>query len=146
MSTAIKLTVRQCLEIHRALNSLDAVRSGKDELIAMEFTGVIRAKLMANAQALEPIRFAHEATDRALAKQHGVYQGIEESPENARKVDAYKRAVEDALDLEVEVQMHRIALTALLNRPGDGKTIRTNPVPQSLLNKLAPILDFNPDE
>jgi hypothetical protein len=146
MSTAIELTVRQFLEIYRALNSLDAVRSGKDELIALEFTGVTRAKLMANSQALEPMRLAHEAADRALAAQHGVHQGMGESPENASKVDAYKRAVEDALDLKCEVGLHRIALTALLNRLGDGKTIRTNPVPQSLLNRLAPILDFNADE
>jgi hypothetical protein len=143
MSATVAFTVRTVLDLSRALNSLDAVKVGKDEIVALEFTGATRAKIMANVVAMDPIKLAHEATDRALAKQHGVFAGMGDSPENFAKADAYRRAVEEALDFLREISIERIHLSALLNRPGDGKTIKLNPVPQSLLNRLAPILEFD---
>jgi len=143
MATPTILTVRALLGLHRAFNSLDAVRSGKDEIVILEFSGSTRAKIMANFAELEAIKEIHDATDRALAKQHGVVAGMDENAENGARLDAYRRALIDAANETREVHLHRIALSALLNKPGDGKTIRLNPVPQSVLNLLTPILDYD---
>ena len=145
MVETVKLTVRRIADLQRALNSLDAVRQGKDEIVPLEFSGATRARLMASAMTVAQVMAVHDATERALAKQFGVYADMPKNAETAITMDDYRRAVEEALDEEREIDIVKIKLDALLNKPGDGKTVRMNLVPQSVINKLAPILLHDED-
>ena len=144
MSDTITLPVRRILELYRALNSLDAVKQGHDEIVPLEFSGLVRAKIVANCVTLDPLVRAHETTDRLLSKQHGVIVDQKgDTPDSAQAMDAYLRSVHEALDLQRDVALERIRLVDILRRPGDPKNQKLNPVPQSVINRLAPILDFD---
>jgi hypothetical protein len=139
----LNITNRQLLDLRRGLNSLDAVKAGKDgEVIPLEFEIKTRARLMTNAVRFEPHALAYDKLDRAIALEAGVYEGMEKTAANGQRLDVYRRKIEELLDQPVEVDgVLFVRMSDLLSRPpgADGKRA-TNPVPQSVLIKLAPII------
>jgi hypothetical protein len=144
----LTLTNRQLLALRSGLNSLDAIKNGKDgEFIPLEFESVIRNRLMRAEAVVASAALVYDKTDRKLAEEAGVFDGMDRNDANGRKMDAYKRKIEAVLDEEVKlVGIVRIKLHELLHKPlgHDQKPndrARLNPIPQSVLYKLAPIIE-----
>ena len=135
MPDPLKLSIRTWLVVHVGLNSLDAIREGQD-IVALDYDAATRMTLLRTAQMIEREKALFDRLDRDAAAKHGVIEGMAVTPENAVKLDAYRREVEAARDVEVELPVVKIKLGALLKRP-DGKL---NRVPQSVLGRLAPII------
>lgn len=132
----VTFSLRTWLDIHRGLNSLDATKEGQD-IISLDYDPATRMLILRNAEAINREKVLFDRIDREKASTHQVVEGMEVTVENAARVDAYRREVEAAKDVEVEIAVTKISLAKLLRRP-DGKTNRPA---QSVLNRLAPILE-----
>lgn len=132
----VTFSLRTWLDIHRGLNSLDATKEGQD-IISLDYDPATRMLILRNAEAINREKVLFDRIDREKASVHQVVEGMEVTVENAARVDAYRREVEAAKDVEVEIAVTKISLAKLLRRP-DGKANRPA---QSVLNRLAPILE-----
>lgn len=143
MAEKLNITNRQLLDLRRGLKSLDAVKAGKDgEIVPLEFDIKTRSRLMTAAVKIEPHALAYDKLDRAISLETGVYEGMEKTDANGLRLDGYRRKIEELLDQPVEIDgILFVTLSDILNRPPgiDGKRA-ANPVPQSVLIKLAPII------
>lgn len=134
---------RQLVALCRGLASLDAVKEGVSELIGFVFVRDVQWRLVLAAVAAGGAKLAYDKIDKATAAEHGVFDGMAENDANARALDSYRRAMEDILDKEVTIaDMPRFTLAELLDRPptDDKRARKTNPITQSTLHNLAPIL------
>lgn len=140
------MTNRQLLELELGLRQLDAIRGGeeKEKFVAIEFDAKTSYRLMRNRVFIEPAKMAFDKADRAAAKDAGYYEGMSVNDENAKKADAYQQRRADLLDEEIEVDgLMLVTVENLLNRPEEDpktKKPKRNPVPQSVIARLAPIL------
>jgi hypothetical protein len=145
--TKRRLNKRRLKDLLVGLMSLDGVRTGKDELVAFEFSRGTHSTLAEVYVAVERALMAFNVFDRACQKRHGVYDGMPTTSENAAKLAAYTDEIEAEKDAEVKLpDFPRIKLSELLTRPaapGDrpGRAPANNPIPQSVLNRLWPIID-----
>lgn len=147
MAEKLTLPMRKVLELRRGLNSLDAVKAGKEgEVVPLDFDPKTRYRLMKNAAIVEREALIFDKMDRGFAEQSGAYDGMEKNDANAAKMDAYKRKLEEALDQNVDLDgLLFVRMEDLLFRPlpSDAKPTdkrKSNPVPQSVLHKLMPII------
>lgn len=140
----LEVTNQKLLQLHRGLNSLDAVREGRDEMIGFEFTRDVKWRLTVAAVLVDNAREAFDRVDRETAKKSGTYDGMERSDENGKKKAAYDEAMQSVLDQKVTIpDMPRFTLAELLDRPPceDKKARKINPIAQSTLKNLAPIIE-----
>ena len=89
----------------------------------------------------------HEEWERTTQKDMGVYDGMPVNDENAKKMDAYKRAVVEALEERVELPgLGRIKLDDLCYQPlppnaRPNEKPALNPIQQSVMHALWPIIE-----
>lgn len=136
MADKLSLPIRAWLNVRQGLASVDAVKEG-DSIIAMDYVIATRLTLLRNAELLERELAAYDKLDRELAAKWGVAQGMELTAETAPKIAGYLKDQGEAKDSELEIGITKIKLLSLLTRP-DGKA---NRLPQSVLHRLAPILE-----
>lgn len=148
MAEPIDISIRDLLSLRRGLHSLDAVKSGKEgEITLLVFGPLTRRKLLRAYHAVEREALMHEEWERKTQKDLGVYDGMPINDENAKKMDAYKRAVVEALDEHVELSgLSRIKLDDLCYQPlplnaKPHEKPALNPVQQSVLHALWPIIE-----
>ncbi len=144
MSDPFTITNRQLLELEIGLRQLDAVREGKDQVVALVFDPKTIYRLMKNSVVVEREKVGFDRADRAAAKTAGYFAGMQANEANARKADDYQRARAELLDQEVELTgILKIKLESLLTRPIEDPKVKPklNAVPQSVINRLAPILE-----
>lgn len=144
MAESLKITARRLLELDRGLKQLDAIREDDKKVIALEFDAKTAYRLMRTGIAVEREVAVFARLDRQAAKDAGFFEGMAVSEENAKKADAYNRARADLLDQEIELEgAMLVSMDDLLNRPTeDPKTKKPlrNPVPMSVIARLAPII------
>lgn len=146
MPESLKITYRELLALHTGLNGLDGARSGKEEITPFEFDIATRLLLLRASADIMRQKVVFDILDRKTAEECGVYDGMEKTDANAKKLDAYQRKVEEAKDQSTDISVEKIALSALLNKPltddekRRGASPRQNPIPQSVINRLFPIL------
>ncbi len=148
MAEPIDITIRDLLILRRGLNSLDAVKSGKEgEIELLEFGPLTRRKLMRASMAVETEARLHEQWERDTQKKFGVYHGMAVNDANAKLIDEYKRVEAEALGESVTLAgVTRIKLDDLCYKPlalnakaGDKPVL--NPIQQSVLHALWPIIE-----
>jgi hypothetical protein len=147
-TATVTLTKRRLKDLLVGLMSLDAVRSSKDEIAGFEFSRQTHSALAEIYVGAERALQAFNVFDRACQKRHGVYDGMPTTSENVEKLAAYTAEIEEEKDTTVDLgDFQRIKLSALLTAPArDGdKKPRTNAIPQSVLNRLWPIIDDDSD-
>ncbi len=144
----ISLTFRQLLELSTGLKQLDATKEGEKDIVPLAFDFTTSYRLMRNSQIVERERAIFEKMDRDAAKAAGFFEGMaaknaDGSPheENARKADDYLRRRAALLDGEVKLEgIMLVSVEQLFSRPEEFRKSKRNAVPQSVLNRLAPIL------
>jgi hypothetical protein len=142
MAEPVKLTRRQLLELSQGLKQLDAIRENEKDLVPLQFDSKVSYRLMRTSAAVEREKALFEKLDRQAAKDAGFFEGLAANEENAKKADAYHHKRADLLDEEVSLEgVMLVSVDQLLIRPEDFKKSKRNPVPQSVLNRLAPILE-----
>lgn len=148
MAEPIDISIRDLLILRRGLNQLDAVKSGKDgEITLLLFSPQTRRKLLRIHHAVEREALMHEEWERKTQKDLGIYDGLPINDENAKKMDAYKRAVFEALEEHVELAgIGRIKLDDICYQPlspnaKPNEKPALNPIQQSVLNALWPIIE-----
>lgn len=146
MAEKLKMTVKQLLDLRAGLNSLDAVRTVREghevEVTPFDFDTKTRYALMKNAQAVEREAFLIDKLDQAVLNELGVYDQMPKTPESAQKVAQVNARISASRQMEIEVDgLFMLNLSALLYRPvGEDKKLKTNVIPQSAINRLAPII------
>lgn len=141
MAEAVTVTFRQLLEMERALAQLDAIRESEKEFVPIQFDTKTSYRLMRNAEAVAKERARFDKLDREAAKSAGFVEGMAANDENAKKCDDYQHRRGALLDNEIKVELVRLKIEELLNRPEEYKKSKRNPVPQSVLNRLAPMIE-----
>lgn len=150
MSETLNLPLRDWLRINEALNCLDASKRGTDEIVPFEFSAEVSWRLAKNACILERLKTTFGKRMRQIAAQSGLKPGESisvgggEVPDMERlgRFAKFQDLVEEAKDVEEEVSgLLFVTLDELLTKPAgpDGKVGR-NPIPQSVRNKLVPII------
>lgn len=143
MAEPLTVSNRALAALLRGLGSLDAIREGEC-LVGFEFAKDVKWLLMVAAVEAERAFEPYRRMDRKTASKFDIFDGMESSPENARHLSQYNAEMETLRDQEVTIdKMPRFKLDELLNRPccDDKKVGRMNPIPQSVLVNLAPILE-----
>lgn len=140
----LTITNRQLIELDRGLSSLDAIRSGRDEIINFEFSDDTKYAIVHAAVVVRRAKETYDAFARAKAAELGVYEGLEKTQENALKVRDLNAALEAAKEKPVTLDgITPIKASDLLARPGDPKKPAKNNIPSSVLTNLWPILEWN---
>jgi len=144
MAEPLEITNRALIALCRGLSSLDAVKEGTSDIIGFAFSRDVQWRLVLASVAADGAKLAYDKIDKATAAENGVFDGMAQNDANARAIDAYTRAMEEILDKEVTIpDMPRFTLAELLDRPpsDDKRARKTNPIANSTLRNLAPILD-----
>lgn len=149
MAESIDLTRRQLLELSHGLKQLDAIRESEKDVVPLMFDAKVSYRLMRTAEAVEKEKARFEKLDRLAARDAGFFEGMaaknaDGSPheENAKKADAYQHKRAELLDEVVTLEgIFRVSVEQLLSRPEEFRKSKRNPVPQSVLNRLAPMLE-----
>lgn len=139
---------RDLLRLHEALNSLDGVREGKDNLIQFDFKMSVSWALTVNATLVEQAKVAFDRQVRKLAKDCGITpgetitRGEAVSPDKAARFQRLNDAIEELKDEQTEVNgLVQLRLEDILFRPASGdRKEGINPLPQSVRNGLVPII------
>lgn len=138
----ITLTRRQLLELSQGLKQLDAIRENEKDLVPLAFDTKVSYRLMRSSVVVEREKALFDKLDRQAAKDAGFFEGMAANDESAKKADEYNRRRADILDEEVKIEgVMLVSVEQLLSRPEEFKKSKRNPVPQSVLNRLAPILE-----
>ncbi len=143
MAEKLNLTLRVVQRLRRSLNCLDAIKSDVDGRVThLDFSMPVRVALMRNAAAVEVAGLVVDRLDRELAEEIGVFEGMEKNDANGRLMDVYRRKLETLLDQTTDVELVTVKLGDLLTRSGADpkKPAQLNPIPQSVLYGLAPII------
>lgn len=156
MADSVTLTRRRLLEVSQGQKQLDAIRENDKEFIQLQFDSKVAYRLMRTSVVVEREKALFDKLDRMAAQEAGFYEHMQVIPSNdagpeeramcdanARKADAYQRARAELLDEEVTIDgVMLVSVKQLLERPEEDRKTksRRNPVPQSVINKLAPIL------
>lgn len=143
MAEALKLRYRDLLRLHSALNSLDGIRTGKEELVVFEFSTNVKWNISKNTVILNRAREEYDHRERHAMKEHGVFDGMDKNSANMMKLAAWNEEMEEHKDREVELLGVLLFSRAdLLTRPPgeDRKPRPDNPIPNSVLTGLAPLL------
>lgn len=159
MAETLRIANWVLLRLEEGLRQLDAVREDKDKLVGFEFETKPSYRLMRGSVAALRAKAAFDMADQRLRATHEVYEGmlisyppdtkptadqLDAAAANAKKVDAYQRARAVLLNQEADVDgALMMTLDQLFNRPESDpkKTARRNPIPQSVIAKLAPIIE-----
>lgn len=144
MAEVLHITVRQLIALHKGLNSLDAIKEGRDELIGFQFDKKIAWNLTKNAVLVERAMEAYQKRERASMKTHSIVEGMKMDDKAALAVGKHNEEMEVAKDDTVDIPgIIYVKLDELLNRPtGDDRNARkTNPIALSVLKNLAPIIN-----
>ncbi len=148
MAETLKLPLRDVLTLCEALSSLDGSRQGKDEINIFEFEPKVSWALAKNAGIVAPHKVAFEKACRQQAKQARVAPGEsikagEEVPlEKRERFDQLTEAIETLKDEPTELSgILFLKLADLRNKPKDKDgDVGRNAIPQSVINKLAPLI------
>lgn len=147
MAETIEITRRQLLELSRGSQQLDAIRESEKDLVPLLFDHKVAYRLMRNSTVVEREVAIFNKLDRDAAKACGFYENMVVNDENARKADEYQRKRAELLDETVKLEgIFLIKIEELLNRPEEFKKSKRNPVPQSVLARLAPIIAEGDEE
>ncbi len=141
MPDAVTITFRQLIDLERGLSQLDAIRENEKELVPLMFETNVSYRLMRDAEVVAKDRARFDKLDRQAAKDAGFFEGMTANDVNAAKADAYQRARAEILDTEITVELATVTIEELVNRPEEFKKSKRNPVPQSVLARLAPIIE-----
>lgn len=155
VAETVTVTRRQLIELSQGLKQLDFIRENEKELVPLQFDQKVSYRLMRSSVVIERERALFDKLDRTAAKDAGFYEHMQVIPskdagpaeraacdENARKADAYQQKRADLLDEEVKLEgVMLVTVEQLLVRPEEFKKSKRNPVPQSVLNRLAPIVE-----
>jgi hypothetical protein len=137
----IVLPFRVLIELERGLAQLDAVREGEKELNPICFETAVSYTLLRNAEAIAKEIALFNKLDRDAAAALKFFDGMPVTPENSAIAAAYQSKRAELLDTEAKVELTRVKLDDLLKRPEEIKKSKRNPIPQSVLNRLAPMIE-----
>lgn len=137
----IALPFRVVIELERGLAQLDAVRESEKELNPIVFEPAVNYMLLRNAEAITKEIARFNKLDRDAAHEVKFFDGMEATPANSIIAAAYQRKRAELLDTEAKFDLTRIKLDDLLKRPEEIKKSKRNPIPQSVLNRLAPMIE-----
>ncbi len=137
----LTIAFRQLIELESGLRQLDAIRESEDALVPLMFETKVSYKLMRTAEVVAKERSRFDKLDRQAAKDAGYFDGMTANEANAAKADSYQRKRAEILDTEIKVELATLKIEELLNRPEEFKKSKRNPVPQSVLARLAPIIE-----
>jgi hypothetical protein len=139
MGSTLKMSVRSAVKVAEGLDQLDGAKTdGKDGVVMFRFSPKISFNLSKNAVLFEREKIAFEKTQRRLAREAGVVLGEEITDKNRAAIFAFHEALEAAKDADTEISgVLCLRLADLLDQPVSEKK---NPIPQSVLNKLVPII------
>ncbi len=145
----ITLSFRQLIELSTGLKQLDAIKESDKDVVPLAFDFTTSYRLMRNSIVVERERAIFEKMDREAAKAAGFFDGMaaknadgSANEENAKKADDYQHRRANLLDGEVKLDgIMPVTVEQLLTRPEEFKKSKRNPVPQSVIHRLAPILE-----
>ncbi len=148
MADAITITFRQLLDLSVGLKQLDAIKESDKEFVPIAFDSKVSYRLMRTSEVVEKDRARFEKLDREAARAAGFFEGmtakhVDGTPheENAQKADAYQHRRANLLDQEVKLEgVFFVTIEQLLGRPEEYKKSKRNPIPQSVISRLAPII------
>ena len=147
MAESISITRRQLIELSTGLKQLDCIRETEKELVPLQFDTKTAYRLMRTSVAVERERALFDQLDRLASKEAGFYEGMAANEESAQKADAYQRKRAGLLDEEVELEgILLVTLAQLLERPEEFRKSKRNPIPQSVINRLAHIIETQEDK
>lgn len=145
MASKLTITNRDLLKLQVGLNSLDAVKTGKeDEIRLFEFSRKVKWNLTKNTIIVNRAKEAYDLLERQTEKKNGVFKGMKMTDETAKKVAEHVAEMEDYKDQEIDLEgILLIKLSDLLARPllDDKKPRPDNEIPQSTLTQLVPIIE-----
>ncbi len=138
-----KITNRELRKLHQGLSSLDGIRQGSNEVIGFVFDSKTKLALMHNTIAVERAKEALDRVEQKSLKEKGIYDGVERTPETIKKLGEHMQMIETLNDEIVDLAgLREIKASEILNQPQcDAKApCKCNPIPQSVLTQLRPIL------
>ncbi len=141
MPEKLTVTNREALDIAAGLKRLDGIMAGTEfQPFEMDVSTVWN--IAKNSAIFDRVQQTFEQAQRALAKQHGIFDGDRLSPGMAQKFATYQDSVAELKDATSEVSgVLLIPLSKLFNKPKDTPSkMKTNAIPTTVLKQIMPII------
>jgi hypothetical protein len=135
---------RTLLKLHQALNSLDAIKSGSDQIINFHYDTATKLAIVHNIIAIDRMR---EVLDRAVSdslKANKITDGMEKTEKNSEAMAKHLLFMEDIQNADADLTgLRPLKIASLLNQPkcNEKDCAKQNNIPNSVLAALAPILE-----
>jgi hypothetical protein len=144
MSEPLKISVRELLKLHTALNALDGIRPSADNTVIFEFEPQVKWNLTKNAVIVERHKEEHDKAVRKLMQDRKLVSGDKVNDQNRAAILEMQALDEVAKDSPVELPgILRVKLTSLFNKRKDKdcKADVVNLIPPSVLKGMSSIID-----
>jgi len=135
---------RTLLKLHQALNSLDAIKSGSDQIINFHYDTATKLAIVHNIIAIDRMREVLDRTVSQSLKANKITEGMEKTPQNNEAMAKHLLLLEEIQDADADLSgLRPLKIASLLNQPkcGDKDCVKQNNIPNSVLAMLSPILE-----